>query len=167
MLRYICNDCGFDTGNSLYSKYNKSALSSSSNSSTKREVSGASHHTYIYWHWNYVLGQASRPANRVIGSYYNESTASGRTTQFAAFEDSTNYGHRDSNGVTCNEYFCNRGNYTDVSWWWFRFEVYKQTYTDYQKIYSYKKTTNLESASEVSASSSISNVQKWVKYQAK
>ena len=158
---------GFDTSNSLYSKYNKSALSAYDNGSNKREVSGSSFHTYIYWHWNAVLAQASKPYNRQIGSYKGERTSSGSATQFAAFENSTNYGKTDSLGVTANEYFCNRGNYTDVSWWWFRFTVYKQTYTDYQKVYSYKKTSNLESTSEVSASGNISNVQKWVKYKAK
>ena len=38
----------------LYSKYNKSKLSSSSTDTTKREVSAESFLTYIYWHWTFV-----------------------------------------------------------------------------------------------------------------
>lgn len=159
---------GFSSSDSLYGKYDKSALSGYENSSTKREVSGSSINSYIYWHWNYVLADKSKPDNRLIGSYYREYKKDlGYTTHFAAFESTKNYGHTDRKGNTTSEYFCNRDNYTDVSYWWFRFEVYKQTYTDYEKIYSYKKTTNLESSHEVSASSDITNVKKWVKYQAK
>lgn len=53
----------------------------------------------------------------------------------------------------------------DDSCWWERVPVYKQTYTDYQKYYTYK--IDLESSTAISASDTISNVKKWVKYQAK
>ena len=164
---YTSYPSGFDKNDSLYSKYSTAALSAYTDETTKREVSSASRHSYIYWHWNAVLGQASKPNNRQIGSYKGASTGSGFATHFAAFEDATDYGHKDSKGNICDEFFCNRGNYTDVSWWWFRFEVYKQTYTEYQKVYTYKKTTSGESTTEVSASNTISNVQKWVQYRAK
>ena len=50
----------------------------------------------------------------------------------------------------------------------FRFDYYKSTYIDYQKIYQYKKvTTNIESATQVTVGGEISDVQKWVQYREK
>ena len=43
----------------------------------------------------------------------------------------------------------------------------RKTYTEYEKQYTYSKTTNLESDTQVNAGSDISNVQKWVQYRAK
>lgn len=157
---------GFNTGNSLYSKYNKSALTAYTNDTTKREVSAASFHTYIYWHWHYDCGSVTAN-DRLISAQKGTGSNGMYYGLFAAFESSTNYGHTDSNGTTCSEYYCNRGNKTDTSWWWFRFNINKQTYTDYQKVYNYKKVTNHESETAVTASGNISNVNKMVKYRAK
>lgn len=157
---------GFNTGNSLYSKYNKSALTAYTNDTTKREVSAASFHTYIYWHWHYDCGSVTAN-DRLISAQKGTGSNGMYYGLFAAFESSTNYGHTDSNGTTCSEYYCNRGNKTDTSWWWFRFNINKQTYTDYQKVYNYKKVTNHESETSVTASGNISNVNKMVKYRAK
>lgn len=155
---------GFDTGNSLYSKYNKSALSAygNDNTDTKRVVSSASFNTYIYWHWNYTDCGNVSAQNRTISDQYTS-----KYNHFAAFETTSNYGHTDSKGYTCDEYFCNRGVEWDISWWWFRFNTYKQTYTDYQKQYSFTKHTSHESSSPVTEASGISNIQEWVQYRAK
>ena len=59
-----------------------------------------------------------------------------------------------------------RGVLGDVSHWWWIFEVRQQTYTDYQKLFTYVKeeSENLESSTEVASGDDISNIQHWVKY---
>ncbi len=156
---------GFDTSNSLYKKYNKSELKASETTTTKREVSSASTYTYIYWHWNYTdTDEPVKPYNRTIGDTYTS-----KYNHFAAFESTTKYGNTDQLGNTSDGiYYCYRDNYTDVSWWWFRTIIYKQTYTDYQKIFQYQKITdNIESETEIVNGNQISNVQKMVQYRAK
>ena len=53
-----------------------------------------------------------------------------------------------------------------ASWWWYRAEIYKQTYTDYQKLFTYTRTVTSEESSAVpiAEGEGISNVQHWVKY---
>lgn len=147
---------GYNGGKS----YSTSAISSYENASKKRTVSGSSEHKYIYWHWcrGKHFGSAVSSYNRKIDNKYSSEFCA-----FHSFESGTSVSYNSS----AQAYWYVNQSACDDTCWWFKFNVYKQTYTDYQKIYSYKKTTDLESASEVSASSSISNVQKWVKYQAK
>ena len=58
--------------------------------------------------------------------------------------------------------------HSKYSYWWFRNTVYKQTYTDYQKLFTYQKvTTGLESSTQVTESDTISNVQTYVRYRPK
>ena len=165
---YATYPSGFNTSDSLYSKYNHSALKPSETSTTKREVSSASLLLYIYWHWsrpNSYYGGNVTPNNRIVS---DEKTS--KYTQFAAFEVASNYAHThtDSKGNTDSTlYFYNRKNYTDISWWWWRFAVYKQTYTDYQKIFKYQRITYCESNTEIFNGGEISNVQKYVKYRPK
>jgi hypothetical protein len=54
-----------------------------------------------------------------------------------------------------------------ASWWWWRIEVLQQTYTDYQKEFTYVKDTSSiqESATEILPDDGISNIQHWVKYE--
>ena len=96
--------------------------------------------------------------NVTAGYYYGN---------FAAFESTKNYGKTDSEGTTANEYFCDRRNKTDGSWWWFRFNVYKQTYTDYRKVFVHQKTTTGLMSTTYPSGNNISNVQEWVQYQNK
>ena len=144
---------GFNTSDSLYSRYNKSALSGYTNASTKREVSGASTCSYIYWHWTQDVPGGS-VNDRLIEDHRTSSFYS-----FSARDDASNYPYRSWAGA----YEHNFGSGT-VSWWWYRFDVYQQTYTDYQKVYSYSRQTTKESSTEVSAGGNISNVKKYVKY---
>ena len=153
---------GFDTSHSLYSKYAKSALSSYEKESIKRVVSGSSFSTYIYWHWNYTDCGNISAYNRQINDAYTS-----KYNHFAAFASTTAYGQTDRNGNKANEYYCDRGVEWDISWWWFRFTIYSQTYTDYQKLYSFKRITQHTSETKVTASNTISNVEHYVQYRAK
>ena len=53
-----------------------------------------------------------------------------------------------------------------ASWWWYQFDVKQQSYTDYQKLFTYVKEHGemLESFDEVIPGGNITNVQHWVKY---
>lgn len=53
------------------------------------------------------------------------------------------------------------------SWYWYRFNYYTSSYTDYYKMFQYQKVENLESITSVTPDDTISNVQKWVQYREK
>lgn len=128
---YFSRPSGFNS--SAYTNYASSALSPSSTATTKRDVSPASHKSYIYWHWAfpYTYGVGT---NTIIGDYYGD-TYSGypdSSTVWEAFEsagDLTEHSYSDS---------CVRvQGHSSYSYNWFKTEVYQQTYTDYVKQYSY------------------------------
>lgn len=156
---YATFPSGFDTTNEIYKSFGgQSPYSSYNDGDVLREVENV-WSGYVYWHWTYALADPSLPANRTI----NENKSS-KNTEFAAFTDATNYGHTDSKGTTWSGgYFCNRRNYTDISWWWFRFDYYTSYYTEYKKVYGYTRTTSQESTTQPTGEH-ISNVQKWVQY---
>ena len=133
-------------------------LSSYENASKKRTVSGASLYTYIYYHWCRGNDSLNLNNNRKISH-----TRTSEFNTFDAFDNTTNASYDSS--ASAYKYY--NASCCGDSYWWNRFEVYKQTYTEYQKLYSFTKKTNRESATEITPSSSISNVQKWVQYRAK
>lgn len=159
---------GFKTDHALYNAYNKSALTAAETDTTKRTVSSASIKDYIYYHWTC---NQNRLPNENYNVFIMEQYCwdNGREYfNFRAFESSAGYGHTDPNGRNGGEYFYAWNNDpADGSWWWCRFPVYQQTYTDYKKLFTYerKTTTEYESATAVKESDTISNVVHWVKYQ--
>lgn len=173
---YASYPTGFDTGNALYSAYNKNALSNSEGASTKREVGKASHVSYIYWHWTFVdavydgnynvLVEDARKLNvNISGSVYRDFVF------FDAFESTENYGttwtRPDGSILDVDPLrYAWRGIAEDASQWWWRFDVYKQDYTDYEKLYTYVKeeSETVESGTEVQPGEGITNIQHWVKY---
>ena len=60
-----------------------------------------------------------------------------------------------------------RGIADDASQWWWRFEVRQQTYTDYEKLFTYVRDNAeiLESTTEVTPADGITNITHWVKYE--
>ncbi|MBQ8932433.1 MAG: InlB B-repeat-containing protein, partial [Ruminiclostridium sp.] len=164
---YASYPSGFSTSHSLYSKYNKSALTSYENASNKREVSAASQYTYIYWHWTYR--DDSYGHDRLIGDKYSpSSTYLQNNIYFHAFETTESASLRSGSTKVYNSTTLSTPPKFGSSKWWYRFSVYKQTYTDYEKLYSYKKVTNgLESATQVYTSDTISNVQHMIRYREK
>jgi len=152
--QYASYPSGFDTSHTLYSKYAKSALSSSASGNTKREVSAASWKNFIYWHW-------ANPTNRYINNVRGVSDGYDFSL-FCAFETTADYDHEAPNGYIDPDCFATEDYGCAYSWWWWRFDVYQQTYTDYRKLFTYRK--NEESTSSVSEGNGISNVKHWVKY---
>lgn len=177
--KYASYPSGFDTGSSLYSKYNKSALAEGEtiNGNTKRVVDpGSSFVTYIYWHWTFadcleegdtnsnVLVEDAKKYNVQTGNVYRD------YVYFDAFEDTVDHGTvgpgRNGNIDVAPMRYAWRNNRWDTSHWWWIFDVRQQTYTDSQKLFTYVKEGSeiLESSTEVIPGDGITNVQHWVKY---
>ena len=154
---YASYPSGFDSSHSLYGAYQKSALSSYENATSKRVVSSASVHRYIYWHWcrgKHYGANVSNYNRKISTSYSAEFCA------FHAFESTTAIAYDSSADAY---WYVNQGACDDTCWW-NCFTVYKQTYTDYTKVTT---STDHESSTQVTASGTVTNVQKWVRYQAK
>ncbi len=148
---------GFDTGHSLYSAYAKSALTNNETATTKRTVFTNEIKNYIYWHWTWFWGSSE---NKLISDCY--CVEDGREyDNFKAYENGYIEYVSGQNYVNWD-----RGGDEDGSCWWFRFDVYRQTYADYQKLFTYTRTVTSEesSAVPVTEGNGISNVQHWVKY---
>ncbi len=169
---------GFDTGSSFYNAYAKSALSSSETATTKREVSGSTHKDYIYWHWCFTDYVEDGNRNVAVEDAERYGVQTGNVYRdyvfFDAFETTVSL---NPEGMTTSGLKSFDGMYSTyhhpeynlpeyASWWWWRFEVLQQTYTDYQKLFTYirEDAELLESAVEVTPGDNISNVQHWVKY---
>lgn len=168
---YASFPAGYDTNNTYYKNWLKSPYKASETDTTKRTVTNETNVGFVYWHWMYDCGNSSGTPYRAI--YNKKGTGSGTGyyyNKFGAFTSTkSNYEH--------DKYYCNslgitnyivpeRTSYSQCqgATRWFRFSYNKSTYKEYQKIYQYQKVEDLESPTEVSASGSISNVQKWVRY---
>lgn len=178
--KYASYPSGFDTGSNLYIKYNKSALAageSSTGETTKRVVdSGNTFVTYIYWHWTFVdaLNEGDTNSNVLVEDAKKYNVLSGNVYRdyvyFDAFEDDVDHGTwgPGSSGQinVAPMRYAWRNDRWDVSHWWWIFDVRQQTYTDYQKLFTYVKDESeiLESDTVVTPGDGITNVQHWVKY---
>ena len=165
---------GFDTGNWYYTNWNRDAASAYENTTNKRTVSN-SWAGYIYWHWMYDTNYANGVSNRAIYNRYGVGPTNNFLYKyFGAFNSSTNYTGGDTG--YCNN--LNIRNYIvpDRTSWdscqgatrWFRFNYYLSSYTDYYKMFKYKKVeNNLESSTNVSGQANVSNVTELVQYREK
>ena len=163
---YASYPSGFDANHALYGKYAKERLTNSESGNNKREVSDGAFSGYIYWHWTFVQGVLPNDNYNV---FINEEAGvnGGRDYHiFRAFESTTDAGHTDSRGANGGDCFYVWNNDPqDGSWWWYRFAVYRQNYTDYEKLFSFRRVAeSLDSETEVSESDTIANVQHWVRY---
>ena len=164
---------GFDSNNSFYTTYAKPAMASSASDNIKREVSSSSHCTYVYWHWCWqdIVNDSNR--NVLINDFYGEDGGKNyiyfdafETTTALSQEGMTSGGLKTYDGLYSTYHHPEYNLAEYASWWWFRVDIQKQTYTDYQKLFTYVKTTmeECESANAVTESDTISDVQHWVKY---
>lgn len=79
--KYVNFPSDFDTGNSLYAKYNGKKLTGSDIKTTSESTVG-----YIYWHW--CTGGTDGPYWRQIGHYKGQTVNGSAQNTFHAWEDS-------------------------------------------------------------------------------
>lgn len=118
---------GYNTSSSLYSKYNRSKLTSYENTTNKRVVN-TTRVSYIYWHWTWNASVSTEQNNKLIDDKRGND-GQHDYQYFTDFESSEEYPVW-SGDSRVYEYWRNRPE--DGSKWWFRIPVYKQTYTDYK-----------------------------------
>ena len=164
---------GFDQTHSIYTSFAKSAMSGYETETQKRDVSN-SWTGYVYWHWMYDTNKANGTSGRAIYNKKGNGPDNGFYYKyFGAFTSSkgdysSDTGYCNSLGIR-NYIVPERTSWNDCqgATRWFRFDYYTSRYTDYYKMFQYQKQENLESSTEVFASSTISNVQHWIQYRAK
>ena len=139
----------------------------------KREVT-SSWTGYVYWHWMYNTDNAKGTDRRAIYHKSGKGPDNGLDYNiFGAFTSSNgNYSGSTSycNSQSIYNYIIpERTAYADCqgATRWFRFDYYTSYYTDFYKMFQYRKVEDKESTTEVYASDTISNVQHWVRYRAK
>lgn len=172
--KYASFPSGFDTSHWIYTSFAKEPYATYDNGSTKREVnqwwSG-----FVYYKWDYNAPYANNTGRAISPVRLNSGTSGYAYWYFHANLSSTDHPYLDNyycNNYNMPSYNCssefNNSDLAGPTPRFFRFNYYTTKYTDYQKMYQYTKVTNgLESATEISTSGSISNVQAWVKYRAK
>ena len=114
---------GFDTSNSLYTKYNKasSKVSNSETATTKTVVNSDAQTGYLYYHWcsasdsNKYSYASKSSTHTIFHAYYDTTDPSTYTC------DTSDMSYKTSNSC------CSAGN----SLWFFVTEVYTQSYTTY------------------------------------
>jgi len=168
----------FDTSNSIYTSFAKSAYSAYENSTTKRTVSNV-WAGYVYWHWMYDCGNSSGTSKRAI--YHKKGTGPDNGFYYKYFGAFTS-----TNGnYSSDKYYCNSQNITNYvipertaysacqgATRWFRFNYYKSTYIDYYKLCHFEKVEQLESKEKVTETTTaitdgkivVSNVREMVRY---
>ena len=165
---------GYNSNDSYYKNYAKSQPYAASETETaKREVSN-NWAGYVYWHWMYDCGGASA-GNRTI--YDHVGTASYNNYYYDYWGSFTSTSGYTANGT---DYSCGSYGYKTYSGtgrttfaqsqgtkYWYRFDYYLCSYTDYYKLFHYTKTEELESATDPTGGEGVSNVQQWVQYRAK
>lgn len=177
---YASFPSGFNTGHSIYTSFTKSVpYSAYENETNKREVNN-SWAGYVYWHWMYNVAYANNTSrtiadrkctfNNLAFHYFFAMTS---TVNCPKLDNSyvANYAAgKAPASYNCHSIMPGGSSTTDGRGTprMLRFDYYKSTYTDYYRVFQYQKIErNLESATEVFASDTISEVQKWVQYRAK
>ncbi|MBR6109781.1 MAG: InlB B-repeat-containing protein [Clostridia bacterium] len=169
---------GFDTSHSLYSAYNVQPRTDYETETEKQTVSNT-HKGYIYWHWMYDVSYANT-TTRAISSRrgfwdYNggQSSSAFNYKYFTAIASTADCPYLD-NYYCCSQnlpsYYCH-SIITDTTHVgtprMFRFKYYECSWTRYRMLFTYQKVEDLTSYSPVSPSSTITNVQHWVRYRAR
>lgn len=158
---------GFDTGHTLYQNLaNGQPYTAYETETEKREVKN-DWAGYIYWHWMYNCGGAKAYDRLINHGYTNKWHYFGAFTSTNGYEQTAKSACTNRDCVTF--YVHDRKSHADTqgSYYWFRFDYYNCSYTDYYKMFEYKKVETLESKAPVTASDTISNVQKLVQYREK
>lgn len=170
---------GFDKNHALYKEMAQSQpYANEETETTKREVS-TKKAGYIYWHWMWKTDYSSS-TTLAISPYsgkwdiYGVKGKGRNYNMFYALKSTVDCPYL-STGYCCSNnmksYNCKEilpSNKSGVGTpRFFRFDYYTCSYIDYVKMFEYKKVETLESKTQVTASDTISNVQKWVQYREK
>ena len=135
---------GFDTSNSLYSKYNKSSskVSASTTDTAKTVINSDSRVGYIWYHW-------------CAAGAYSTQTEQGSYTNFHAFYSTTltpdnadNYDSSDGSYKHTDSTAC-----STCIWYW-PIEVYEQKSTSYKMEFTYERWTDYSDWSDTAATAS-------------
>ncbi len=175
--KYATFPYGFNVNNPIYySEVDQNPYEAYENEKSKRVVENKEA-GFVYWHWMYNVAYSDN-TQRAISDRQGSFDASGKSGGY-----SYQYFNAFLSDVDCpfldNLYCCsrNQASYNCVNVMpdksslgtgtprYFRFRYYTSTYTDYEKVYKYSRTTTKESSSEVSEGGNISNVQVLVKWQ--
>ena len=167
-----------------YKNMNKSAFEAYENETSKREVVNT-WTGYIYWHYMYSTSASAyyRCIRDDAGTATNYNNYVYKDSYFRAFKDTKSYeklGKYYDFGSGTTLVSCGTKGYatylakygksnseTSGSCFWYRFDYYTSTYTDYVKVFQYERTLSGESDTIVLEGNKISNVQQWVQYREK
>ena len=138
---YASFPSGFDSGNWYYKNWRDGAYSAYENATSKRTVSN-NRAGYIYWHWMYDCGGANAYTRAIWNKSGYCSTNTYVYKYFGAFNSETNYATQGYNQY-CNSCGMTTYKVTDRnanadsqgSYFWFRFDYYTSSYTDYYKLF--------------------------------
>lgn len=177
--KYATFPSGFNTSHSIYTSFAKSVPYTASETETAKRTVSNSWTGYVYWHWMYNVHYANTMGRMIADKKsYTDSLS---FVYFYAMTSSVNCatgsagyvnGYSSSNAPTtynCHSILPSSSSSTDGMGTprMLRFNYYTSTYTDYYKMFQYQKVEQLESATEISESDTVSNVQHWVRYRAK
>ena len=164
---YAAFPAGFDSSHSIYKSFHRSSsppYTAYENDTAKRTVTN-SWGGYVYWHWMYDTSYAN--GNSVRAIYHKSGTGpdNGYYYQYFGAFTSTKWNYESSTG------YCNSQNIRNyiiperTSWnscqgalRWFRFEYNTCYYTDYEKLYHYKKVEQLETTQEITETNTSTQV---------
>lgn len=127
---------GFYTGNGLYSTYNKSPRSAAESATAKTTINSDRVTGYIYYHWcrgAYTDGPIDRQSR---------SARTGEYAAFHAFYSTTAPGALPASSDGDGSYKYSNGSCCKDSYWYFYVPVYTQTYTTYNKLFTYCRWTD-------------------------
>ena len=120
---------GFDTSHELYRTYNNSAVTNSETDTIKITVDSERIVGYIYWHWcrgTHTEGPIDRKTSTVQTTEFKEFAAFYSTTSPSGLEEASDGSVTFPNKACC-----------DDSWWYYYVPIYTQTYTAYEKLFTY------------------------------
>ncbi len=149
---------GFSQSDARYQAIGKSAGKNTESETAKRVYGNAAVKEYIYWHWCYPMAEKCSENDRYIGEYNGDQTPAGTCTVWEAFTSAENVNPSDKSGTACKI----TGHSDGYSYWWFRLPVYQQSYTDYQKQYTFEKTEHFKSEKAPAANQNAVNVRHYV-----
>lgn len=151
---------GFDSSNSLYSKYKADIPEQSQGYTEKISYDKETVDGYIYFHW-------TEDPKGTVGSYPVSDTKTSDLTNFSAFESKTPLPTQDNSGQSNNGlFYANRKFSPDTSWWWYRLPIRTVTYTvsQWSYVYTYNVVTTETSDTDPTGTENVSDVVKMVQY---